>query len=137
MAGDEGSAPVVFVVLMTTVLIAMAGLVIDGGYALDARQEAANVAEQAARAGADALSEGSLRGGGPVKVDPARAEAAAKTYLQRVGHAGTVTVDGASVTVTVRVARKTSILSVVGVNSITVLGSASARSIGGIASEER
>ena len=42
-------------------LFALAGLVLDGGAALAAHGRAADVAQQAARAGADALDETSLR----------------------------------------------------------------------------
>ena len=66
-----------FVVLFTVALLAVAGLVIDGGYALGAKREAMNSAEQAARAGADALDQGSLRDG-DTRVDPGRAVAAAQ-----------------------------------------------------------
>ena len=59
-------------VLFTVALLAIAGLVIDGGYALGAKREAMNNAEQAARAGADALNQGALRDG-QTMVDPGRA----------------------------------------------------------------
>ena len=42
-------------------LFALAGLVLDGGAALTAHGRAADVAQQAARAGADALDGASLR----------------------------------------------------------------------------
>ena len=54
---DERGASTVFIVLFTVAMLAVAGLVIDGGYALGAKREAMNSAEQAARAGADALDE--------------------------------------------------------------------------------
>ncbi|WP_367186737.1 Tad domain-containing protein, partial [Sporichthya sp.] len=50
---DEGSITP-FVVVITAALLAMGGLVVDGGFALAARQDATATAEQAARAGADA-----------------------------------------------------------------------------------
>jgi Flp pilus assembly protein TadG len=61
---DEG-AIITFVVLITVALLAMAGLVIDGGYTLAARQEAANSAEQAARIWAGARRPHVGRGRGP------------------------------------------------------------------------
>ena len=60
---DERGASTMFVVLFAVALLAVAGLVIDGGYALGAKREAMNSAEQAARVGADALDQGSLRDG--------------------------------------------------------------------------
>jgi Flp pilus assembly protein TadG len=128
---DEG-AVAMFVVVITMALLAMAGLVIDGGYTLAARQEAANTAEQAARIGADALSRDSLRSGGPVRIDSAAAASAARDFLAAVGHNGEVTVSGDLVTVTVRVSQRMAILSAVGVNAIAVTGRASARGLIGI-----
>ena len=60
---DERGVAAAFVVLFTVALLTVAGLVIDGGYALAAKREAMNQAEQAARAGADAISAASLRDG--------------------------------------------------------------------------
>ena len=117
------------VVVLGVALMAVGGLVIDGGYTLGARREAMNQAEQAARAGSDALNEGSLRDGA-VRVDPGRAIAAAHAYLARVGAHGNVSVNGDEVTVTVTSRQDTKILSIVGVGSLPVEATASAVSIG-------
>ena len=58
---DDGSVSV-YLAVWAVALMAMAGLVIDGGAAIAARARAADLAQQAARAGADALSPVSLRG---------------------------------------------------------------------------
>lgn len=116
------------VVLFAVALLAVAGLVIDGGYALGAKREAMNSAEQAARAGADALNQGSLRDG-ETKVDPGRAVAAAEGYLHSVGAHGTVSVNGGEVSVTVTADQDTTILAAVGVGSLPVKATATARSI--------
>ena len=51
---------------ITTVgMLALAGLVIDGGALLAARGQAADLAEQAARAAASAVTPASLRGPNP------------------------------------------------------------------------
>ena len=47
---DEGTVTA-FVVILTTALLACAGLVLDGGLALTARVRAVNLAQEAARAG--------------------------------------------------------------------------------------
>lgn len=49
LGGDRGSAAL-FVAIFAPAMIFMAGLVIDGGGTLEARQRAADMAEQAARA---------------------------------------------------------------------------------------
>ena len=125
---DERGASSLIVVLFAVALLAVAGLVIDGGYALGAKREAMNSAEQAARAGADALNQGSLRDG-ETRVDPGRAVAAAQVALRSVGAQGTVTVSGGEVSVTVTAHQDTKILTAVGVGSIPVKATASATSI--------
>lgn len=124
----ERGAATVFVVLFTIALLAVAGLVIDGGYALGAKREAMNTAEQAARAGADALDPAALRDG-QTRVDPGRAVNAARTYLRTVGAQGSVDVVGGEVTVTVTARQDTTLLSAVGVTSIPIRATATAVSI--------
>ena len=60
--GERGSFTfaVIFWALMAMML---SGLVVDGGLALTERQRAGDIAEQAARAGADDLDQGALRNG--------------------------------------------------------------------------
>src|ERR1044072_979826 len=125
--GERGASSLI-VVLFAVALLAVAGLVIDGGDALGAKREAMNSAEQAARAGADALNQGSLRDG-ETRVDPGRAVAAAQSYLHSVGAQGTVTVNGGEVSVTVTAHQDTKILTAVGVGSIPVKATANATSI--------
>lgn len=128
---DNGSATL-FVIVLVPALLAMAGLVIDGGHALAARQEAAGVAEQAARAGADALSRDALRSPGPLRLDPSAATAAAHDYLAAVGHAGTANVSGEAVSVTVRISRPTAVLSAIGIGRVSSTATATAIGITGI-----
>lgn len=116
------------VVVFVVALLAVAGLVIDGGYALGAKREAMNTAEQAARSGADALNEGSLRDG-TIRVDPSRAVRGANAYLSSVGARGRVEVDGSEVRVTVFGRSDTAILSAVGIRTLRVEASATAVSI--------
>ena len=125
---DERGIATLFVVLLATAMLAVAGLVIDGGYALAAKREAMNEAEQAARVGADALDPAALRSG-DTRVNTARAHAAAQAYLNQVGARGSVSVDGGEVTVTVTASQDTTILSAVGVTSLPVKATATALSI--------
>lgn len=129
----EGGFVSFYVVLITIGLLAMCGLVFDGGNALAARGQAADVSQQAARAGADALSPASLRSVGPVGLTagPAAAGAAANRVLRAGGVSGTVAVSGDTVTVAVVVHRRTSILSAVGLTQITGRATASATAIHG------
>lgn len=129
--GERGSAAL-FVAVIAVAVLAALGLVIDGGYALADRQAASDAAEQAARAAADALSANSLRAGGPARIDPPAARAAAHHILTELGRTGTVTITGNQVTVTVTISRRTTILSAVGVPRLRVTGSATATSIPGL-----
>jgi len=108
-----------YVVVITVGLLAMAGLVIDGGNALAAREQATDAAQQAARAGADALTPDSLRGSPTgLTASPAAAQLAANRVLDTVGVTGTVSVNGDNVTVSVVVHKNTTILSAFGVGPI-------------------
>lgn len=124
---DTGSVAL-FMSLLMVALLVMAGLVIDGGAAIAARGRAADLAEQAARAGADALVPASLRGPSPtgIQVDPVAARAAAERVLSLGGATGDLTVNGLDVTVTAHVPRQAVILSAVGVNDLTGTATATA-----------
>ena len=130
--GEDGFVSL-YVVVLTVGLLAMAGLVIDGGNALAAREQAADTAQQAARAGADALSPDSLRAGNPneLAATPAAAQSAANRVLASDGVTGTVTVAGDNVTVTVVVHKATTILSAVGVTQLSGTATASAIALHG------
>lgn len=126
--GDRGSAALWLAIVMVA-LLAFAGLVLDGGTALAARGRAADVAQQAARAGADALTPSTVFTGGGAAGLGAQ-EAAANTAAQRVlaaaGVTGTVAVSAASVTVTATASKATAILSAVGIDQVSGTASATA-----------
>ena len=136
MAGDRGSITA-FVAGFTLALLVLAGLVVDGGHTLNSRREAANIAEAAARTGAQALDTGATRAGNAAPVAPARAIAAANSYLTSIGASGTVAVDGTRVHVTVTITRPTLLLRNVGMSSTTVTATGEARTIRGITEEGR
>lgn len=127
-AGQDDGALVVMMPIVAVGLMAMAGLVVDGGTALSAHGRAADVAQQAARAGADALDPTAVRHARPTRlvVNPAAASAAANRVLAAGAVSGTVTVSGDTVTVRATVIKHTEILSAVGVNFVQGSASASA-----------
>lgn len=129
---DDNGMVTAFVVVFTTALLFVAGLVIDGGYLLTAKRQAINVAEQAARAGAQGLSISQLRATGRHVLDPQQAAAAAHAYLASAGHEGTVAVTGDQITVTVTVRRAPVILGIAGIGEFTVTGQATARNVRGV-----
>lgn len=124
----EHGAVAVVIPILTVGMLAMAGLVVDGGAALAARGRAADVAQQAARAGADALAPDSLRTGDPagLAVNPAAAVLAADQVLQVGAVGGQVSVSGDTVTVTAQSTRPTSIMSAIGIGTVTGHASATA-----------
>ena len=102
--GDEGVVTA-FVVIFAVALVFVCGLVLDGGRILASKREANNLAESAARAGAQAISDDAVRSGSAVILNGPAAEDAACAFLGRAGQpcgGGTfVRTDGNEVTVTV------------------------------------
>ena len=131
-AADRGSTALLMSVLMVALLV-MAGLVLDGGIAIAARQRAADLAEQAARAGADALAPATLRGASPadLRVDPAAARTAADRVLALGGATGEIAVSGRDVTVTAHLRRRSLILAAVGIDDLTGTATATATALHG------
>jgi Flp pilus assembly protein TadG len=129
--GEVGSVSIL-VVGLATALLMVAGLLFDGGQILAGRREAFAVADNAARAGAQALDVGALRGSGTTRLDPAAASRAVHDYLARVGHTGTVTINEDRVVVVVAITVETHLLSAVGFHARTVTGTGEARAVRGI-----
>jgi Flp pilus assembly protein TadG len=135
---EDAGAAAVILVLLTPVLFALAGLVVDGGRAITARQRATDVAEQAARAGVDALDVTALRATGVDAVDPAGGVAAACRYVHTAapdaGCTAQVTADTVRVEVTTRT--PTILLGLIGVSSFHAAASATAASVTGVRTGE-
>lgn len=135
--GERGAATL-FVLGLAVALFALAGLVVDGGLAINARQRVADDTEQAARAGADRLADDSLRAGGAVVVDAAAARSAASGFLAARGYAAaevSVRVNGTHVVVAARRRIPTAVLSIVFINAFTVSAEADAHAAVGITGE--
>jgi uncharacterized membrane protein len=115
-----------FVAAFAVALLAVAGLVVDGGYMLAGRRAAFDEAEAAARAGAQAIDEDTLRQGDVVVVQPDDARQRVDDYLARTGHDGTAEVNGDTVTVHVRVTQRLTILALLGVGPVTIDASGAA-----------
>jgi Flp pilus assembly protein TadG len=127
----DGGAIAAFVVLLMVGLLALLGLVVDGGSALTAHQAAQVEAEQAARAGAGALSIDALRDG-DILIDGPTAIAAAERFMAEAGHPGSVVLSGGVVTVHIRYQVATAILGLIGIDWIDVSAAAAAVDIGGV-----
>lgn len=132
---DAGNAAIVLV-LITPALFGVAGLVVDGGRAINARQLAASQAEQAARAASDAVDVDAVRAGTALVIAPLAAGAAAERYLSAAGATGAVDVQAGTVTVTVSATTRTAFFAVLGIDQINVTAQATARPARGIVVEE-
>lgn len=128
-ARREHGGATIFVLGMSLVLMLCAGLVIDGGMGINARMRVADDAEQAARAGANAVDVAQLRSGGALAIDPGLAQAMANDYLRARGYDGgqfTVAVNVDSVSVRLRDSSETTMLKLIGINQYPVSARATA-----------
>jgi Flp pilus assembly protein TadG len=136
----ESGVVTAFVVVLTMALLLVTGLVFDGGRTIVAKRHAINVAEQAARAGAQALDIASIRAGGAYRLDPNQARRDALAYLAASCEAGTVTVTrdetGDLVSVVVPFSVRSSLLTLAGLPVLRGTGQASARNCQGVVQEE-
>jgi Flp pilus assembly protein TadG len=126
--GDDRGAATAFVVAVTGVLLLTAGLVIDGGQALNGRARVADDAEQAARAAADQIDVTALRASGQLRLRPDAGGAAAALLTSR-GYGGgqyAVSVDDTTATVTVSDTVPTAFLLFVGYREFSVAATATA-----------
>lgn len=124
-----------YVVLFTPVVFLLAGLLVDGGLAIHARQRAADMAEQGARAGANQIDEAQLRATGQPVIDPGKAVQAGEELLDSYGDdltARNCQATGEQVDCNVTLTVKPQILGVIpGFGSFTLRSSASAHPITG------
>jgi hypothetical protein len=128
--GDRGSLSA-FVVLLLVAIFVLMGLVVDGGLAASARQQAADEAEQAARAGAGSISVEALRSG-QLQIDDSAAISAAEQFMVAAGHPGVATVSSGSVQVEIRYRIPTVILGIVGITTLPVSATATAVDVSGV-----
>ncbi|MCH8991124.1 MAG: Tad domain-containing protein [Acidobacteria bacterium] len=98
---DERGAVSTFLAVIALAMLMAAGLAIDGGRKINALLEASHLADNAARAGAQAVDLDTLRTTGDLRLLPEEAAARVDQYLTSLGHTGEITVVGDTVTVTV------------------------------------
>jgi Flp pilus assembly protein TadG len=99
---DERGAVSTFLAVIALALLMAAGLAIDGGRKVNALREASHIADNAARAGAQAVDLDTLRTTGELRLLPDQAADRVEEYLASLGYTATqVVVNGAGATVTV------------------------------------
>jgi Flp pilus assembly protein TadG len=130
-AADAGQVTP-FVVLLCVALFAVAGLVLDAGIAISAKVQALDIAQSAARAGAQQLDLYAYRTTGVTRLDPGRATSAARAWLAAAGVQGDASATATTVTVTVHRDSRTQILQIVGVRNLHVSASATATVLHGV-----
>ncbi len=123
MNSDRGVVTA-FVLGLVLAFVVLAGLAVDSGRLVAAHVTAGDHAENAARAGAQEVTLVRL---GWRLVDPRRATATARAYLDAHGLDGDVTADFRGVTVTVRVRQATTLLQLVGIEEREVSSTRTAR----------
>lgn len=132
---EQGSVTVL-VVGLTLALMMVAGLVYDGGRILAARRQAHDLADNAARAAAQAVDFDALRSGARVELQPLDAQVAAEDYLATTGHTGEVRVTTDTVDVTVTITTPMVLLQLAGISERTVTANGNARLVRGITGPE-
>lgn len=131
-AGDDSGQVTAFAVLMIIALLAVAGLVLDAGLALTEKVRALDIAQAAARAGAQELDLYQYRTRNVAELDPPRAASAARAWLASAGATGEATATATTVTVTVHRTSHTQLLQIVGVHQLDVSATATATAVQGV-----
>lgn len=124
---ERGDALAVFMVTMAIPMMALIGLVADGGAKLAAINHAGAVAAQAARTAGQQLDTASLLQGSMPAADVLAATAAAEDVMADQGVTGTVQIDGDQITVTTTATSQTFLLSLFGIDTVEGEGSATVR----------
>lgn len=124
-ASDRG-AVTLFLAIAVVGLLALAGLVVDGGAKVRAVQRADRTAAEAARAAGQAIDLIVVLQGGDVRVDRRAALVAAESYLRASGVEGSARVvdAGRGIAVSTTVSAPTVFLGLIGVPQFTVRGNA-------------
>ena len=100
---DDGDSAVALVIIVPMLMLATFGLTHDWAGKVRASEEAVTIAQQAARAGANAGAQAKVSSGKAVTLDRAAAQRAAQAYLARSGAQGSVSVNAREVSVSTTV----------------------------------
>lgn len=106
-----------FMVIMIVSLVALSGLVFDGGRIIGAYLEMSDDAQNTARIGTQNIV--SIRAGEP-EIDPAQAHQDMSNYLQQQGHDASVYVTKESITVEIRKYVPMRVLNMFGISGRTI-----------------
>lgn len=131
---DERGSTSLFFVVIVIALFAMIGLVVDGGGKIRSLQRADSVANEAARAGGQAIQGPAAVEGTGAVIDPQAAKQAAQSYLSAAGVDGSVDIiNGTRLKVTVTTHYDPVFLDLIGAGGqMTTTGTAEVRLVQGI-----
>jgi hypothetical protein len=122
---DRGGIAVMLLFIGMVAIVAAAGL-LGGGAVFAARSHGYDLAQAAARSGAQQIDTAAYRTDGTLRLDPARAAQAAKQFLAAAGATGSVQVSAAEITVTATSRQTTPMLRMFGISTVTVTSTAAA-----------
>jgi len=124
---ERGALSLMFVILFVA-LVTLAGIVVDGGAKLTADENAVALAQEAARAGAMIVDQSAAYSSGSFVVSQQQALAAARSYLIGAGYDRYSVAPGGSraIRVSVTITEPTRFLALIGVDSFTCTGTATA-----------
>lgn len=125
MRAEEGYTTL-WVLFLGGALLSIGSVVYDSADKAAAQRVVMTTADEASRAASHELESGAIIGQ-RADVDPQRAAAAARTYLDNAGQQGTVSVNGQSVTVTVTQSWSPTFTPIVPSQTLTATSSADAR----------
>ena len=122
----DGGVATLWTILIGLTIMLLVAAVVAGGAVFASKTHGYDLAQSAARAGAQHIDVATYRTTGVLRLDPAQAATAAKQFLARAGATGSVTATTAKVTVTATSEQPTPMLRPLGVERVTVTATASA-----------
>lgn len=135
MNGREHGSISLLVVFAAIALLLVVALVVDGGRKVQAVADATSLAQEAARAGGQALDRLALAQGQAATVEPEQASSEAAAYLAAAARNGItvvasdITATDTTITVAVVVTRPTVFLSAAGITTVSGSGTGQAELI--------
>lgn len=136
---DERGSISVWAVLIVTAFALIAGISVDLTGQIQAKQQAADIAAQAARVAGQQADPNTLMDGRTATVNPLRARQAALAYIAGAGMSGAVEVQrgGVELRITTTATYRPVFLGAIGVGPLTVTGASTARLVRALDGNER
>ena len=135
---EQGSVLTTGAVLLVVVFTLVLGIAVDLSGQVQTKRQAHEVAAQAARAAGQQLdADRFLDSGGSIRLSTDTARHAALDVIEQAGMTGQVTIAGTDVTVTVTAQYRPAILPLLGITTLPVTATATARPVRALDGTER